>query len=90
MQTKIESTGAGYRVITYSEPGANGWGVGIDFPTEEAAHMVASVIEHAASGYLTRLASEVRAALEDESNDADHDALVFLADALAIRYEVEA
>jgi hypothetical protein len=45
MHTKVEAHGEGWRVFTYSDPYANGWGVGVSFPSERGAQMVAAAIE---------------------------------------------
>jgi hypothetical protein len=49
-RASVYQNGDAWRVTTYSSEFANGWCVGIDFPTERAARIVAEAIESAARG----------------------------------------
>jgi hypothetical protein len=55
---------------------------------ERSTRIVMSVIDAANRGDLTSLADEIRAALEGDSNDAEHDALASVAAALGIEIGV--
>ena len=72
-----QQSGGTWRVI-----GAQGWGVGVDFPSEADAQVVANVIEAATTGDAAATARAVYAALDGDSNDAEHDALVQVANLL--------
>src|SRR3954466_3466214 len=48
-RAEVTYSGNAWIVNTYSGPYSNAWGVGIDFPTEEAANTVAAVIVAAAA-----------------------------------------
>jgi hypothetical protein len=48
VRTEITPYSGGFRITT-SVDGGNGWGVGVTFPTERGAQMVATAIELAAA-----------------------------------------
>lgn len=73
MRVERQSNGM-WRVI-----GAQGWGVGVDFPSEADALAVARVIEAAAVGDAAQHLADIREALAGDSNDAEHEALAGVA-----------
>lgn len=86
LTASVAQTGTNAWRITTATPYGNGWGVGADFPDEETAKAVAEVIVTGANGDLASLITEIRDALEGDSNDAEHNALVLVADLFGIEY----